>query len=181
MLTFICGWRSPHRDSALIQQRASDRKGIFFLDNQSTVAELLPDTPIIELWRNGRLDFQPDDHNDMLIRINYDTENDLLQRAITRVLLSDTSSQIIVTYNAINSLSRLFPALRGVDALVAADERLDAAPGDHVVFTRGGSFRWSDRMLEAKTVLLTNEEVYDGGIVPDNLPDVYESYDTAWG
>jgi hypothetical protein len=179
MLTFICGWRSPDRDSAIVKQRTTARNAIFIVDNQSTVPDLLPNATVIDLWRNGRLDFDPTNERDTLIRVNYDTDNVLLQRALTRILLNETDAQIIVTFDAGQSLSRLFPALRDVDALLTANERFDAPVGDHIVFTRGGSFRWSDRLLEAKTVLLHDSEVLDGGIVPDTVPDIYNN--PAWG
>ena len=50
---------------------------------------------------------------------------------------------------------------------VHANERLDAPVGDRVLFTRGGSFRWHDHILEGKTSLLTNAEVLDAGIVDE--------------
>ena len=179
MLTFVCGWRSPDRDTAVVRQRATARHAIFLIDNQSTIPYLFPTTTLIDLWRNGRLDFQPNDDGDTVIRVNYDTDEVLVQRAVARLLLNETSSQIIVTYDAVQSLAPLFPALRNVEAILTANERFDAPTGDHVVFTRGGSFRWTDHLLESKTVLLNEAEVLDGGIVPDTIPDVY--YDPAWG
>ena len=62
---------------------------------------------------------------------------------------------------------RLFPALRAAGAVLAANERLDAPVGDRVLFTRGGSFRWTDHLIESRTSLLTSTEVFDAGIVPD--------------
>ena len=181
MLTFVCGWRSADRDYAIIKQRASERKAIFFVDNQSAVSSMMPDALLIDVWRNGRVDFQPSDTQDTVVRVNYDTENELIQRAVAHVLFNETNSQIIVTYDAVQGLSRLFPALRSTDALLTADERFDAPPGDHIVFTRGGSFRWIDRALESHTVLLTNSETYDGGIVPDDIEYIYPAADAARG
>ncbi|HVO43263.1 MAG TPA: hypothetical protein VMT34_11600 [Aggregatilineales bacterium] len=129
--------------------------------------------PVLDLWRNGRLDFQLTESRDTVIRVNYDTDNDLLQRAVTRVLMTETLAQIIVTFDPQQSLAQLFPALRNVNALLVANERFDAPAGDHVLFTRGGSFRWTDRLLESKTVLLRDTEIYDAGIVPDTIPDIY--------
>ena len=176
MLTFICGWRSAGRDMAVVNQRTPKRNAIFLVDEQSTVADLMPNAEIMDLWRNARLDIELPKAQDTLIRINYDTDYDLIQRAITRLLLSQTQSQIVVTYDAVQSLSQLFPALREVDALLAVNERFDAPSGDHIVFTRGGSYRWPDRDLEAQTVQLTHEETFDGGIVPEDIPD----FNLAW-
>jgi hypothetical protein len=168
MLTFVSGWRSVDRDRALIKQRDQERNAVFFIDDSSEFPYLLPDAPIIDLWRNGLLDFRlnSDDH-DTLVRVNYDTDHDLIMRAVTHVLLNGASAQLIVTFEASNTLFRLFPALRAAGALLAADERLDALAGDRVLFTRGGSFRWHDNILETKTSLLADAETFDAGIVPD--------------
>ncbi len=168
MLTFISGWRTVDRDKALITQRDPERRAVFFIDNSADFSELLPDASTVDLWRNGRLDFRivADDH-DTLVRVNYDTDNDLIMRAVTHVLLNDGDAQIIVTFDALDGLYRLFPALRAAGAVLAANERLDAPIGDRVLFTRGGSFRWHDHVLETQTALLTNAEVIDAGIVQD--------------
>src|SRR5215470_13466967 len=115
MLTFICGWRSAGRDKALVNQRTPNRNAIFLVDEQSTIADLIPNAEIMDLWRNGRLDIELPKVQDTVIRVNYDTDHDLIQRAVTRLLLSETQSQILVTYDAVQSLSPLFPALRQVD------------------------------------------------------------------
>ncbi len=167
MLTFISGWRTIDRDKALVTQRDPERRAVFFLDNSANFSELLPGAPTIDLWRNGRLDFKIGADHETLVRVNYDTDNDLIMRAVTHVLLNDGDAQIIVTFDALDGLYRLFPALRAGGAVLAANERLDAPVGDRVLFTRGGSFRWHDYVLETQTALLTNEEVIDAGIVTD--------------
>lgn len=167
MLTFVSGWRTVDRDKALLKQRDPNRRAVFFIDDASNFIDLLPNAPLIDLWRNGRLDFKLSDAPETLARVNYDTDHDLIVRAVTHVLLSGADAQIIVTFDAVDSLYRLFPALRAAGALLSANERLDAPAGDRVLFTRGGSFRWSDRLLEAQTSLLTNTEILDAGIVPD--------------
>jgi hypothetical protein len=167
MLTFISGWKSADRDEALLKQRDPKRNAIYFIDNASGFIDLLPAAPIIDLWRNGRLDFKLSNDYDTLVRVNYDTDQDLIMRAVTHVLLNGADAQIIVTFDAVDSLFRLFPALRAADAMLAANERLDAPVGDRVLFTRGGSFRWHDHILEGKTSLLTNAEVLDVGIVDE--------------
>jgi hypothetical protein len=89
-------------------------------------------------------------------------------RAVTHVLLNGEDAQIVVTFDALDTLYRLFPALRAANAMLAANERLDAQPGDRVLFTRGGSFRWKDNFIEAQTSLLASSEVFDAGIIPDD-------------
>ncbi len=167
MLTFISGWRTIDRDKALVSQRDPERRAIFFVDNSADFSELLPAAPTIDLWRNGRLDLKIGGEHETLVRVNYDTDNDLIMRAVTHVLLNDGDAQIIVTFDALDGLYRLFPALRAAGAVLAANERLDAPIGDRVLFTRGGSFRWHDHILETQTALLTNEEVIDAGIITD--------------
>jgi hypothetical protein len=167
MLTFISGWRTPERDKAILNHRDPSRRGLFFVDNQSSLPYFLHHIPVIELWRHGRAEFSIDEACETLIRLNHDTDHELLARALTHALLHYGDSQIIVTYEAAEKIYRLFPALRQADALLAADERLDAPSGDRVIFTRGGSFRWRDHILEAQTALLTEEETLDAGIVPD--------------
>lgn len=167
MLTFVSGWRSPDRDRALLKYRDAGRSAVFFLDDVSRFAELLPDAPLIEIYRNGLVDFHIDTESDLLVRLNYDTEFNMLQRAIAHTLLTGPNAQLIVTYDAIGHLFRLFPALRASGAVLAANERLDAPSGDRVVFTRGGSFMWKDHMLESKTALLTEDQVLDAGVVSE--------------
>jgi hypothetical protein len=167
MLTFISGWRTIDRDKALVTQRDGERRAVFFVDNSANFSELLPEAPVIDLWRNGRLDFKIGTEQDTLVRVNYDTDHDLIMRAVTHVLLNDGDAQIVVTFDALDGLYRLFPALRAAGAVLAANERLDAPVGDRVLFTRGGSFRWHDHVLETQTSLLTNAEVLDAGIVAD--------------
>ncbi|MCS6871669.1 MAG: hypothetical protein RML95_01410 [Anaerolineae bacterium] len=167
MLTFISGWRSADRDIALLKHRDPTRHAVFFIDNLSSLPHLLTDLPIIDVWRNGPLDFQIDDNVDTIVRINYDTDHDLIVRSVAHMLLSGSKSQPIIAYDATQYLYRLFPALRAAGALLAADERLDAPSGDRVLFTRGGSFAWRDHLLESQTAQLVNSEVLDGGIVPD--------------
>ncbi len=167
MLTFVSGWRGNDRDIALLRQRDPQRKAIFFIDDMSSFPELVPDAHVIDLWRNGQLDFKIGDDRDTLVRINYDTDHDLIVRAVTHVLLTGADAQIIVTFDSVDALYRLFPALRAAEALLAANERLDAPVGDRVLFTRGGSFRWHDYVLESQTALLSNADTLDAGIVPD--------------
>jgi hypothetical protein len=166
MLTFISGWRSIDRDRALINYRDPARRALFFIENGSNFPDLLPDAPIVDVWRHGPVDFKVGSEPETLIQINHDTEFDVLRRAVTHVLLSGADAQVIVTYDAIQHLYRLFPALRAAGALLAADERLDAPAGDRVLFTRGGSFVWTDHLIETQTSLLTNAEVLDAGVVP---------------
>jgi hypothetical protein len=171
MLTFISGWRTADRDKALLDQRDPERRAIFFLDDTMGFLDLLPNAPLIDLYRTGRLDFKVGDDHDTLVRVNYDTDHDLIARAVTHVLLTGADAQIIVTFDALDTLFRLFPALRAGNALLAANERLDAPAGDRVLFTRGGSFRWHDHILESQTSLLTSTEIIDAGIVPDEVDD----------
>jgi hypothetical protein len=171
MLTFISGWKTIDRDKALLKYRDARRRAVFFIENGSRFEELLPDAPVIDVWRNGPMDFKIGDSHNTLIRVNYDTEFDLLQRAVAHVLLSGADAQLIVTYDASNILYRLFPALRAAGAVLAADERLDAPTGDRVLFTRGGSFSWTDRIVETQTALLTNAEVLDVGVISEDNDD----------
>lgn len=168
MLTFISGWRSQSRDKAMLTQRDLSRRGIFFIDNQSALPDLIPDAPLIELWRHGRADFPIGDEGETIVRLNHDTDNNLLMRAVTHALMNNNDTQIVITYDAQEKLAQLYPALRSIDALMAVDERFDAPSGDRVLFTKGGSFRWRDHLLESKTSLLTDGEIYDSGIVSDD-------------
>ncbi|MCC7207084.1 MAG: hypothetical protein IT323_07260 [Anaerolineae bacterium] len=143
------------------------RRAVFFVENDSRFADHLPDSPVIDVWRNGPVNFQIGSEPETVVRINYDTERDLLHRAVTHVLLTGGDAQLIITYDAVQHRYRLLPALRAAGALLAADERLDAPAGDRVLFTRGGSFSWKDHVLESQTALLTSAEVIDAGIVPD--------------
>jgi hypothetical protein len=167
MLTFLSGWRSIHRDEALLKHRDPNRNAIFFIDNVSTLPQLLSHAPIIDVWRNGVLDFQVGDAPETLIRVNYDTDNELLIRSIAHVLLAGTASQLVIAYDANSHLTRLYPALRAANALLVSDGRLNAPSGDRVVFTRGGSFAWRDYVLETQTSQLVDSDTYDAGIVPD--------------
>lgn len=170
MLTFISGWRSIDRDQALLKHRDPNRRAIFFIDNASQLPFLMQDAPIIDVWRNGLVDFRLGNDPETLIRVNYDPEHELLVRAVAHVLLIGADAQIIITYDSGNSLYRLYHALRAADALVIADERLDAPVGDRVLFTRGGSFSWRDHLLESQTALLMDSEVLDAGIVTEEDP-----------
>lgn len=171
MLTFVSGWRSIERDKALLKCRDRERRSVFFIENSSNFPDLLPDAPIIDVWRNGLVDFTMEQVPETLVRLNYDTEHQVLTRAILHVLLQDRDAQVIVTYDALNNLYRLFPHLRHAQALLAANERIDAPPGDRVIFSRGGSFAWKDHLLETQTSLLFDEDVIDAGIVPDPQED----------
>jgi hypothetical protein len=178
MLTFIAGWRTPDRDKAMLNHRDPSRRSLVFVDNQSTLPQLLHHAPIIDLWRHGRADFSIGADCETVIRLNHDTDHDLLTRALTHALINFHDSQMIVTYDAAERLNRLYPALRTADALLAADERLDAPIGDRVIFTRGGSFFWRDHLIESQTSLLMDEETLDAGIVadPDDVGDPYDRY-----
>jgi hypothetical protein len=173
MLTFISGWRSPDRDKAMLNHRDPSRQGVFFIDNQSSFPHLLQHAPLVELWRHGRADFTISEDCETLIRLNHDTDHELLTRAVMHSVLAHPEAQVIVTYSAAEKLQRLYPALRDLNGLVASDERLDAPTGDRVIFTRGGSFRWRDHVIESQTALLTEGESIDAGIVPD--PDEEEN------
>src|SRR5258707_5151233 len=132
MLTFISGWKTIDRDQALMNQRDPERPEIFFLDGSSNYLDLLPNAPVIELYRNGRLDFKINDEPETLLRVNYDTDHDLVARAVSRVLLNGADAQIIVTFDALDTLLRLFPALRAPNELLAATARPEAPGGDRV-------------------------------------------------
>jgi hypothetical protein len=178
MLTFISGWRSIERDKALLNHRDPARQAVFFVDNQSGLPHVLPSTtPLVDLWRHGRADFSAGEECETIVRVNHDTEDELLVRAITHALIHHPQAQVVVMYDANDSLARLYPALRNANALMAADARFDAPIGDRVLFTRGGSFRWRDNFIESQTALLTDGEVYDAGIVPDpEEPGDYDRY-----
>src|SRR5215468_2108928 len=129
MLTFISGWKSIDRDKALLQYRDNQRRSIFFVDDSPSFLNMLPHAPLVELYRNGRLDFPIGDESETIVRVNYDTEHDLVTRAVTHVLLNGADAQIVVTFDALDKLFRLFPALRAADSLLAANERLEAPAG----------------------------------------------------
>src|SRR5258708_8548821 len=135
MLTFISGWKSTDRDKALLNKRDPLRRAIFFLENSTSFLDLLPNAPLIELYRTGRLDFKIGDEPDTLVRVNYDTEHDLVTNAVTHVLLNGADAQIIVTFDALDRLYRLVPALRASGALLAPNERLEAFPRSKVRFS----------------------------------------------
>ncbi len=169
MLTFISGWRSADREKVIVDRRDPNRAAVYFIDNASTLPHLLPDTPIVDVWRNGRGELTPSGDETTLVRVNYDTDNDLIVRAVSQTLMRGEDAQIIVVYDAVTALYRLFPALRAASALLAADSRLDASEGDHVIFTRGGSFVWKDHLLESRTAILSGDETLDVGIVDAEL------------
>lgn len=169
MLTFISGWRSADRDKVIVDQRDPSRGAVYFIDNTSTVPDLLPDSPMIDVWRNGRTEIHLNGENTTLIRVNYDTDNDLIVKVVSQTLMRGEDAQIIVVYDAVNALYRLFPALRAASAVLAADARLDASEGDHVIFTRGGSFVWKDHLIESRTAVLTGDETLDMGIIDEEL------------
>jgi hypothetical protein len=170
MLTFVSGWRSLNRDKALFKQRDPNRRAVFFIENPSSFPDMMPDAPIIDIWRNGVVEFKVEcDSPETLIRLNYDTEGETLNRALIHHMLSNDDAQIVLTYDAVEQIYRLLPALRARDALLAADERIDAPPGDRVVFSRGGSFLWPDHILESQTSLLLDEETLDVGIIPEDI------------
>jgi hypothetical protein len=167
MITFVSGWKSADREIALAGHRDQRRPAVFIIDETSRLPELMPDAPVVELYRNGKFDVQLGDDWNTFIRLNYDLDQELVARAVTAVLMSGKDAQIIVTFDATEKLFRFFPALREAGALLCANERLDAPAGDHVLFTRGGSFSWRDNILESQTALLVDSEVLDAGIVPD--------------
>ncbi len=167
MLTFVSGWRTSDREKALVGLRDLNRDVVFFIDDTSTLPAQFPAAPLIDVWRNGHLDFQLAAMPVQMIRINYDTDNDLIVRVMSRALMQGSSAQFVVTIDAVDALYRFFPALREGGALLAAGVRLDAAEGDHVIFTRGGSFFWTDHVLESQTAMLIGTETYDAGVVTD--------------
>ncbi len=169
MLTFVSGWRSADRERVIVNQRDVGRSAVYFIDNNSTLPSLLPDAPITEVWRHGRVDFTLGDEKTNIVRLNYDTDNDMLVRSVSRTLMQGADAQIIVMHDAVTLLYRMFPALRAASALLAADSRLDACEGDHVIFTRGGSFSWKDHLIESQTAILTGDETLDVGIVDEEL------------
>src|SRR5215813_11785383 len=120
MLTFISGWRSKERDQALLNARSPERNAAFFVENSSNFPHLLPNAQIIDVWRNGRLDFKLNNDRDTIIRVNYDTDQDLIRRAVSHTLFTGADAQIVVTFDAINSLHWLFPALRATESLLTA-------------------------------------------------------------
>ncbi len=171
MITFVSGWRTLDRDKVLLKVRDQSRPAVFFLDDVSNFGELLPDAPIIDLYRNGLLDFKVGSESNTLVRVNYDTDHDLIMRAVTHTLLNGADAQMVVTFDALDTLYRLFPAMRAGNAILAANERLDAPVGDRVLFTRGGSFRWTDHILEGRTALLVNTDILDAGTVQDEAEE----------
>jgi len=172
MLTFVCGWRSPEREQAMIDLRDPDRATLFFIDNVSSVPDAFPDASLTDLYRNGLVDFTlapADSESTQIMRVNFDTDNSLIVRAVSRALTQHTEAQIIVTFDAADALYRLNGALGDADAMLAAESRLDAAEGDRVVFTRGGSFMWTDHLVESQTAMLLGAETLDMGILNDDM------------
>src|SRR5258708_12327108 len=100
MLTFISGWKTIDRDQALMNQRDPERRAIFFLDDSSNYLGLLPNAPVIELYRSGRLDFKINEEPETLLRVNYDTDHDLVARAVSRVLLHAADTPITPTFTS---------------------------------------------------------------------------------
>ncbi|MHB8626328.1 MAG: hypothetical protein ACYDBJ_06255 [Aggregatilineales bacterium] len=173
MLTFISGWRSPDRDKALVNLRDKARSTIFFIDDASRLPTQFPDAPVTDLWRNGLVDFRMDRETAIqLVRINYDTDNELVVRAVSRALMQGADAQIVIMFDAVDALYRLYPALRAAGAVLASDARLDAAEGDHVIFTRGGSFLWTDHLLESQTATLIGDETLDVGVISEDIESV---------
>jgi len=172
MLTFVSGWRTPDREQALVSLRDPNRNTVFFIDDTSSLPSQFPNAPLIDLWRNGRLDFELTVVPVQLVRLNYDTDNELVVRVINRALSQNSSAQFVVTFDAVDALYCFFPALRNGQALLAADARLEAGEGDHVVFTRGGSFSWTDHILESQTATLTGAETLDAGVVTEETAPV---------
>jgi|GEM_PF-1107641 len=167
MLTLISGWRSAERDKVLIAQRDMSRPTLYFIDNVSTLPTLAPDLPVADVWRNGNLQLSLAPDASQIVRVNYDTDNNLIVRAVEQAMRQHTNSQIVVMFDAVNALYRFFPSLRAEDAVLAADARLDACEGDHVIFMRGGSFSWKDHLLESRTAVLVGEETLDMGVVDE--------------
>ena len=173
MLTFISGWRTPDRDQALVKARDKARSTIFFIDDVSSLPAQFPNANVIDVWRNGTVDFRMDRETAIqLVRVNYDTDNDLIVRAVSRALMQGADAQIVIMFDAVDALYRLQPALRAAGAILASDARLDAAEGDHVIFTRGGSFLWTDHLLESQTATLTGDETLDVGVISDDPESV---------
>jgi hypothetical protein len=176
MLTFVSGWRGIERDKVLLSQRDPTRRAVFFIEDRSEFPFLLPDGETIELYRHGSADVPLSASCETLVRLNHDTEHQHLIRAVSHTLINHPDAQIVVTYDSQEKLAQLYPAMRHSNALVATSERFDAPIGDHVIFSRGGSFRWRDNEIESQTALLMDDEFVDGGIIPDP-EDTDNAYD----
>jgi hypothetical protein len=172
MLTFISGWACPDRDKVILSHRDPTRRAIYFAEGYSSLPDQLPGIPTTELWRNGRGEFEVLDAPTQIVRVMYDTDNTLIEPAIRHILRTNADSQVIVAYDATRQLANLYPHLRSVNALLAADAHLNAPDGDHVIFTRGGSFAWRDHMLESQTATLVGSEELDVGVVNDALTEL---------
>jgi hypothetical protein len=173
MLTFVSGWRSPDREKVIVDHRDPNRSAIYFIDDSSRLPGLMPEVPITEVWRHGRAEFELSaSSTTQIVRVNHDTDHDMIVRAVSRVLMQGIEAQVIVVYDATEKLFRLFPALRTTSGLIASDARLNAAEGDHVIFTRGGSFVWKDHILESRTAALVGDETIDMGIVDEGLTEL---------
>jgi hypothetical protein len=166
MLTFVSGWRSVDRDKVLLDQRDTSRPSLFFVDETSSIPGQFPVAPIVDVWRNGQLDLPlQKDCPTQIVRLNYDTDNQLIMPALSRALMQGTDAQIIIAFDAVNTVYRLLPMLRAGSAILAADARLQVAEGDHVIFTRGGSFAWRDHLVETQTASLVGDETLDMGVI----------------
>lgn len=172
MLTFVSGWACPDRDKVVLAHRDHNRRAIFFAEGYSSLPDQMPGIPTIELWRNGRSDFEVLDAQTQIVRVMYDTDKTLIEPAIRRILRTNPDSQVLITYDATRQLAGIYPHLRAVNALLAADAHLNAPDGDHVIFTRGGSFAWRDHLLESQTAALVGHEELDMGIVNESLTEL---------
>ncbi len=165
MLTFVSGWRSVDRDKVLLDQRDTTRPSLFFVDETSSIPAQFPVAPIVDIWRNGQLDLPLERDTTQIVRLNYDTDNQMIMPALSRALMQGLDAQVVIAFDAVNTVYRLLPMLRAGAAILAADARLQVAEGDHVIFTRGGSFAWRDHVIETRTASLIGDETLDMGIV----------------
>lgn len=170
MLTFVSGLPSEGRDKVIVAQRDPSRPALLFIEGSSPLPHDHPEAPITDVWRNGDRQFQlVPDVPTQFIRLQHDTDHQLIAPAVTRALMSGLDAQILVLYDATSKLFAMYPALRTSGAVIAADPHLNVAEGDHVIFTRGGSFAWRDYVIEAQTATLVGDESIDVGIVDETL------------
>jgi hypothetical protein len=172
MLKIVSGWRTPNRDRAVLRQRDPQRPAIFVIDEASRLPEDLQDAPIIDLWRHGDVNFNPlPNVFNQIVRINHDTDNQIIIPVVTRLLTNGHGEQILVMYDATEKLFRIYPALREGGAVLSANRGLNAVEGDHVLFTHGGSFAWRDYMIEGQTSMLLDDETLDIGVVSEEMTE----------
>lgn len=173
MLTFVSGWATPDRDKVVVSQRDPQRPAILFVDGYSTLYQTMAEVPHTELYRiSGRTEFEIIDAPLQVVRVMFDLEKKLIEPAVKHVLRATGDTQIIVLYDATQQLGHLFPHLQSTDAILAADNKLNAPDGAHVIFTRGGSFAWRDYLIESQTAALIDDDQFDVGIIDETLTDL---------